>query len=141
MACQGHAGQALSGMGHCLTCLLSHISAGCRRMSVSVQAVSLGIPELVTVVIAMTGINLALVKYIAKGFVARVDKIERDVRDINAEVRIVDHAVDELKQTSIPRDEFTATISALRREVQDGNAETHRRIESSTSMMLNAIRK
>lgn len=91
-------------------------------MSSGAAMIALGVPELIGVVLALSGVIFGLIKYFYHKETQRVAKLE--------------NKVNELEIKSISRAEFNQTVKSLRDEVQRGNSETHRRLDQLLMKMM-----
>lgn len=80
------------------------------------SAVTIGVPELITVIGAQSGVIWLLIKFFMKREMDRVSSLET--------------AVAELKLSSVSRLEFNQTVKIIREEIKEGNIETHRRLDA-----------
>lgn len=80
------------------------------------SAVTIGVPELIAVVVSQSGVIWFLIKFFMTREMDRVAKLEKTVA--------------ELKLNSVSRLEFNETVKIMRNEIKDGNSETHRRLDA-----------
>lgn len=89
------------------------------------SAVTIGVPELIAVIVSQAGAIWFLIKFFMKREMDRVSSLEKTVSN--------------LKMTSVSRTEFNETVKIMREEIKQGNSETHRRLDTLLMKMAGGV--